>query len=231
MYDRKEIERVIDRNIEACLLLTINGIIVYHNKIASQLFLIDSLIDVDARYLMPKEYSFVFPDEISKEHTSKNIYKQRIYVRGDGSVLPALMCCNHIFVNNIMYVIAFVKLNVLIQNDENLITRVLISQNINILQNEIAKEQNANKVLMDNRVKDRNDFINNTLAHKLSLISENLTHTDFVISSLIIQKFDASRIANLLNVSVHTVYSSKKRLKKRLNLSRKNDIYSFLSKL
>ncbi|WP_299556398.1 hypothetical protein [Seonamhaeicola sp.] len=90
------------------------------------------------------------------------------------------------------------------------------------------------KELMDTNMvnlQDKADVINTTFYEKLHNRFPTLTKTEAKLCSLIRLNIDNNEIAMLQNVAIESVYKSRSRLRKKLNLSPKDDLNTFLIRL
>lgn len=88
--------------------------------------------------------------------------------------------------------------------------------------------------LVDNNMidfKDKVDVLNTAFYEKLHKEFPTLTKTEAKLCSLIRLNIDNNEIAILQNVAVESVYRSRSRLRKKLNLSPKEDLNAILRKL
>ncbi len=78
--------------------------------------------------------------------------------------------------------------------------------------------------------KNKVDTLNNAFYEKLHTEFPDLTKTEIKLCSLIRLNIDNNEIAVLQNIAIESVYRSRSRLRKKLNLSSDEDLNSFLKK-
>ncbi|WP_188459194.1 helix-turn-helix transcriptional regulator [Psychroflexus planctonicus] len=97
----------------------------------------------------------------------------------------------------------------------------------------LLKKLQTNKIIsqQNNSLKELFESISPNFMQRLNEINPNLTEQDILYCALIRQKHSTKQIANFLNVSPKSVNQHKYRLKKKLAISKEENINDFISKI
>lgn len=199
---------------EAVFIVGKNGDIMICNNIASKMFGFDSpeeLIGVNASCLVPDDFSQFFPDTITYDHLTKNDYLPRVNKRTDGSLFPTLILTYFQIFDKSEYIIVHV-----FESDSCTdIQTLCLKQNIELLKCELEKEK---------RMKQQATFSITALTKDYP----NLTQTDLKFCELIVNKKTAEQISDILNIKVESVFTARKRLRRKLELKSNDILFSHL---
>jgi len=199
---------------EAVFIVGKNGDIVICNNVAAIMFGFDSpeeLIGVNASCLVPDDFSQFFPDTITYDHLTKGNYLPRVNKRADGSLFPTHILTYFEVFDKYEHVIVRVFESDTCTDIQTLCLR----QNIEILKCELEKEK---------RTKQRTTFSTTALAKDYP----NLTKTDLKFCELIVNKKTAEQMSETLNIKAESVFTARKRLRKKLGLKANDVLFSHL---
>ena len=212
---RKNLNNIDCAENEAVFIIGKNGDIEICNNIATIIFGFDSpeeLIGVNASSLVPDDFGQFFPDTITYDHLTKGNYLPRVNKRADGSLFPTNILTYFEVFDKSEYVIVRVFESDTLTDIQTL----CLKQNIEILKCELEKEK---------RTKQRTTFSTTTLTKDYP----NLTKTDLKFCELIVNKNTAEQISQSLNIKADSVFTARKRLRKKLSLKAKDVLFSHLA--
>lgn len=205
----------------ARFLLVPEGHIICCNPYACKMFKYDSFEQIEGcsyKELVPKEFSESLPDKISTDYLTHGEYLPRVNRCGDGSLIPTLILTQYVFLENQCYIETFVRLN----DEDSHIGELRYKQLAEILKCELDILKAKDTVCDD-------AIINTQL--QLALTDYGLTVKELQFCSLLHNGMHTKEIADTLCFTLSSIYSFRKRLRKKLNLDPHTDLFTFLQKL
>lgn len=212
---RKKLNNIDCAENEAVFIVGKNGDIVICNNIATKMFGFDSpeeLIGVNASCLVPNDFSLFFPNTITYDHLTKGNYLSRVNKRADGNLFPTKILTYYQTFNKSEFVIVHI-----FESDTCTdIQTLCLKQNIEILKCELENEKKVNQIAI---------FSTATLIRDYP----KLTQTDLKFCELILHKKTAEQISAILNIKTESVFTARKRLRRKLGLEANEVLFSHLA--
>lgn len=224
------IREVIAYSEAATFIITIDGSIVNCNEIAVRIFGFDSVKDicrVKAMDLTPEDFGSFFPVEITEEHLTNHHYLPRVNMRKNKQIFASEVLTYKLPHYRNGYIAVYVREEEdYAELDENLRHRCM-QQNMDVLRCELVKERRLRAQMVTEKVPE-NDFA--LFSSYLSAQYPKITNNDLKISMMLIRNLDSSDIAERLSITKEGVFAARKRLRKKLKLTRENDLVVFLQR-
>lgn len=205
----------------ARFLLVPEGHIICCNTYACELFKYDSFEAIQGcsyKKLVPEEFAESLPDKISTDYLTHGEYLPRVNRCADGSLISTLILTQYVFLENQCYIETFVRLN----NEDPHIGELRYKQLVEILKCELDLLKAKDTVCDD-------AIINTQL--QLALTDYALTVKELQFCSLLHSGMHTKEIADTLCFTISSMYSFRKRLRKKLKLDPQTDLFTFLQKL
>ena len=205
----------------ARFLLDPQGIIVSCNACACHMFKFKNqkdLYGLSYKALVPYEFAVSLPDRITLDYLTNGQFFPRVNRCADDTLISTLVKTEYVTLDNLSYV----ETTVLINPESIHIGELRYKQLSEILQCELH-------LLKTNEMCTDEKFINRLL--EIQLADYSLTSKEIQFCSLLHSGMHTKEIADLLNQTVMSMYTFRKRLRKKLNLDPKADLYLFLHKI
>lgn len=205
----------------ARFLLVPEGHIICCNPYACELFKYDSLEAIQGcsyKKLVPEEFAESLPDKISTDYLTHGEFLPRVNRCGDGSLISTLILTQYVFLENQCHIETFVRLN----DEDAHIGELRYKQLAEILKCELDILK-AKEAVCDDAI------INSQL--QLALTDYGLTVKELKFCSLLHSGMHTKQIADTLCFTISSIYSFRKRLRKKLNIDPQTDLFLFLQHL
>lgn len=212
---------------EAEFIVKKSGELIAFNQRAVDLFGYSSKAEMEKLHLkdlVPDDFAGLLPSEISIEHLTKGEFLPRVNKRKNGSVFSSFVKTWPIVIGDESYVRTTVKERFASQDVKHL----MLEQNMEVLKCELVRERNRNFGVLLGANQQR---INQELCQILRKLHPNLNHKDMELASLISFNFETKAIASIQNICLNSVYVARKRLRKKLNLEKTQNLESYLKHL
>lgn len=214
-YCKEEYSQCVDDIKEAAFLIQVSGNIIYCNPYGLEMFRYSTLEDICEHHvkdLVPNDFATHFPKEITPEHLTNNIFFERVNRRKDGTEFQSLVMTQSIEINNKSYIETRVR-----SRGDSLkeLESAKLQQNVSLLTCELNAERNRMLKLLG---KQKSEYWDDYLVSKLANKYKNLSNNDYRIASMIYHKMDSNDIAKIMDIEVNSIYTARKRLRKRMNL-------------
>ncbi|MGL4779424.1 MAG: helix-turn-helix transcriptional regulator [Bacteroidales bacterium] len=212
-----------DNNSEtAHFLLTKSGEILACNPFASVMFKYDSpqnLINMDFRSLVPDEFASYMPAEITLEHLTNGLFAKRINKCRDNNLIATLIKTCFVELDNETYIECLVKYD----PDTNVSLEVLLYKQMSeLLKSEVMRLKN------ELNPSDEMTYFHHDLAFGLAKKHEGLKTREVIFCSLILAGLQTKEIAEILCITSESAYKFRKRLRKKMDLTAKDDLFEYL---
>ncbi|MGL5226816.1 MAG: LuxR C-terminal-related transcriptional regulator [Bacteroidales bacterium] len=205
----------------ARFLLDGNGMVISCNDCASRMFGYkspDELVGVSYKDLVPEEFARFLPDSITLDYLTNGLFLPRVNRCADDTLISTLIKTEYIYLDNICHVETTAILNPEIIH----IGEMRYKQLSEILKCELDLLKNKEMTADSN-------YINRLL--QLQLADYSLTIKEVQFCSLLHSGMHTKEIADVLSLTIESIYSFRKRLRKKMNLSPKTDLFTFLQRL
>lgn len=202
-------------------LLDPEGFVVTCNVRACQIFKYKSPDDVSGlsyKKLVPDEFAVSLPDQITLDYLTNGQFLPRVNKCADGTLISTFVKTEYVTLDNVSYV----ETTVLLNNESIHIGELRYKQLSELLQCELH--------LLKTREKVSDDKYINTLL-QIRLAEYPLTCKEIQFCSLLHSGMHTKEIADILNQTIESMYKFRKRLRKKLNLDPKEDLYLFLQRI
>lgn len=231
MFDIK-LECIIDKlernQVDAEFIVKKSGELIAFNLRAVDLFGYSCKAEMEKLHLkdlVPDDFAGLLPGEISIEHLTKGEFLPRVNKRKNGSLFSSFVKTWPIIIGEESYVRTTVKERFANRN----IKQLMLEQNVEVLKCELIREKNKNFCLQLGT--NQQQRINHDLCRILRELHPNLNHKDIELASLISFNFETKAIASIQNICLNSVYVARKRLRKKLNLEKAQNLDRYLKQL
>ncbi|QZE13690.1 helix-turn-helix transcriptional regulator [Halosquirtibacter laminarini] len=214
---------------EAVFVITPWGEILYCNSYGIHMFGYDSLEHIRnfrVKDLVPDEFAVYFPNEISDEHLTNNEYLDRVNKKFEGTEFGSYVKTIKIVIDNTIYIETRVRYRDVV--DESNLSRDKLEQQVQLLSCELNAERNRLIRFVGNKEMKYWDHI---LVRKLLNYEPTLSESECKLASMIYHNFNSHEIAQNLNIATDSVYTARKRLRKKISVPQGDDLKSFLWKI
>lgn len=205
----------------ARFLLSPEGSIICCNAYAAKLFRYPTphtLEGLSYKMLVPDEFAESLPETISTEHLTNGKFLPRVNRCADGTLITTWIMTQYVYLDNQCHVETYAKIN----NEAPYIGEVRYKQLSEVLKCELNILKNKDSVC-------NNKHINSQL--QLLLSAYQLTLKELQFCSLLHSGMHTKEIADILNLTVSSIYTFRKRLRKKINLHPDLDLFSYLHQL
>ncbi|MGL5730176.1 MAG: helix-turn-helix transcriptional regulator [Bacteroidales bacterium] len=206
----------------AHFLLSKSGDILACNRFACVMFKFDSpqnLINMDFRSLVPKEFANYMPAEITLEHLTNGLYAKRVNKCSDNNLIATLIKTCFVELENETYIECLVKYD----PDDNSSLEVLLYKQMNeLLKSEVMRLKN------ELNPSSEMTYFHHDLALGLAKKHDGLKRRDVVFCSLVLAGLQTKEIAEILCITSESAYKFRKRLRKKMDLTAKDDLFEYL---
>lgn len=229
-----QVKTHINKNNNLCAIISYDGIFLYCNEDFSRALTGESasyLEGIHSHNFFPTEFQEIVPSVFSSEFDISEEYIPRVYLNANKLAFLCKVKLETISIKNVYYIYVQIKKGS-ISYDKHEIELQRLRQKIEVLEKRLKIEtQKKNTQIIEDSIIDRKSIINHGFSSKISYLYPNISSNDIVVCSMILKDYDCKEISEKLNVSVHSVYSSRKRLRKKLNIPQSTNLYSFLKQV
>lgn len=220
---------------EASCILSKEGIIIDCNQKAVNLYGYshpDEVKGLHIRGALPDDLSKIFSGNLVAEYLTKGKYVERIHKKKNGELFPIRYYLSLIEFQGKRYILARVKRGG--QLTENKIKELQLYQQIEVLKNELQHEKNRRLriegLLHHNKSNSHNSnhFMDFELISRISKKYNHLTPGDLRICSLLFLNLSSKEIAEILCLSINSVFAARKRLRKKFKLKADENLVQFI---
>lgn len=206
----------------AWFLLNVSGEVLACNHFSAELFKYKSaqdLIGLSLRELVPREFASHLPPEITIEHLTNGLFLERINRCADETLIATLIKTSFIEIENDTYVECFAKADYAACES----TEARMYKQLNeLLKSEIMRLKNIQNP------SDEMTYFHHDLAFGLAKKHKGLKRRDVVFCSLILAGLQTKEIADILCVTSDSAYKFRKRLRRKIGLTAKDDLFEYL---
>jgi len=200
---------------EAVFVVLPTGRIEACNTIASQLFGYDhpdEVIGLQVADLVPDDFRQYFPALITEEHLTGGEYLDRVNKRRNGELFATKILTYFEPLGEQLFVMVHIR-----EAHAVNVEMVQLQQNVEVLRNELLKERNS-----------QSDSHQLQLIRQLSIRFPLLSSKDLEFCELFIKNFSSKQMAEHMHITLEGVFAARKRLRKKMNLARKDDLISVI---
>lgn len=205
----------------ARFLLDNEGIVLSCNDCACRMFGYknpDELSGVSYKDMVPEEFAQSLPDCITLDYLTNGLFLSRVNKCADGTLISTLIKTEFVYLDDVCHV----ETTAILNPETIHIGEMRYKQLSELLKCELD-------LLKNKELTAESDHINRLL--QLQLADYSLTIKEIQFCSLLHSGMHTKEIATVLNLTIESIYSFRKRLRKKLDLSAKTDLFTFLQRL
>ncbi len=209
----------------AWFIFSLSGKIVACNKYGSDLFKFKTqqdLIGKDFREFVPMEIAVDLPTEISFELLTNGMFLNHVNRCDDGSLIATLVKRSYLELDDERYIESYLIHDA--KNDHD-VEKLLYIHQFELLKCEVARLKNT---MSPARAM---TYYKPELAVELAKKHKDLTMRDIIFFSLVLCGLQTREVADILCISIDSVYKYRKRLRKKLTLPADKDLYEYLAEI
>ncbi|MGL5773093.1 MAG: helix-turn-helix transcriptional regulator, partial [Bacteroidales bacterium] len=173
---------------------------------------------VSYKDLVPEEFAQSLPDCITLDYLTNGLFLSRVNKCADGTLISTLIKTEFVYLDHVCHV----ETTAILNPETIHIGEMRYKQLSEILKFELDLLKNKEMTADSN-------YINRLL--QLQLADYSLTIKEVQFCSLLHSGMHTKEIADVLSLTIESIYSFRKRLRKKLELSAKTDLFTFLQRL